>query len=244
MRKTPLPKREREICARFKQARIDYGGTQEKVASIIAIERTTLANYERAVTPLRWDVALRFCRSIIVSEEWLATGHCEAARRAAIAQGFPASTDWRLFETFFKRLSMDLLSEPECAHFPRVLLFSDVYDNRLADRYASLALKNFYAPRILLTDADPPRLASALLDVDLHKWFTTLNRNAQRTGKNPFALRRALVKCLQVYGHFIQLRLMGVDLNHQEKQQLDWIVRSLDDPLQTVFGQAGEKKTP
>src|SRR5580693_7622711 len=75
MSKSRLPKTELEICARFHFARDRILKiTQAACAAEIGVERGVVVNYEIGRTALRYDVALRFCRQFIISEEWLATG--------------------------------------------------------------------------------------------------------------------------------------------------------------------------
>ena len=62
------------IAKRLRDAREMLGQTQASVALQIGLGAGTLLNYEHCRTPLRFNVALRFCRQFIVSEEWLATG--------------------------------------------------------------------------------------------------------------------------------------------------------------------------
>ena len=57
-----LPLREREICARLREARIGLRLTQEEFANQVGIERERLASYEDARAPLRTELALRICQ--------------------------------------------------------------------------------------------------------------------------------------------------------------------------------------
>ena len=64
-----------QLAARLVQARLAVGLTQEECAKCIAISRPRYAAFEEGRNPVRWDIALRFCRQLIISEYWLATGN-------------------------------------------------------------------------------------------------------------------------------------------------------------------------
>ncbi len=87
MRKTKLSKRELEICERLRQARELCELNQAGCARQLGIERSTLLNYEQCRTPVRFGIALRFCRQFIFSEEWLATGRFDACHAVAPSHG-------------------------------------------------------------------------------------------------------------------------------------------------------------
>lgn len=142
------------------------GMTQEECAGQVGIERSALVNYELGRTPLRYDIGLRICRQLIVSEEWLATGRYDACRAAAVGMGFPKDKDWKAIEDgVFFRQCVDLLSEGIALHIMPGTLFSDAYEQHLHGKYAELVRQFFHYPRLCFSDADKPELAVELIKV-------------------------------------------------------------------------------
>ena len=88
MHRPRLSNREGQICGRIREIREWLGFTQNDCARRIGIERSALVKYGIGRTPLRYDIALRFCRQLILSEEWLATGRFDACHAAAVRHGF------------------------------------------------------------------------------------------------------------------------------------------------------------
>ncbi len=72
--KASLPEREKLICRRVRVARELRGKTQQACADLTGIERSTLANYEAEITPVRFDQAKRICYRLNINQVWLATG--------------------------------------------------------------------------------------------------------------------------------------------------------------------------
>jgi transcriptional regulator with XRE-family HTH domain len=158
MRKTALADRDLAICARLREARERLGLTQDACARAIGIERGSLLNYERAGNPIRFEMALRFCRRLIISEEWLATG--EHGIMHAILKTDVADTpeSWRTLDReILFRQCMDLGAEPEARSIRPRTLFSVAYEETLRPVYAELALTYRWAPRIVFSDAVPEK---------------------------------------------------------------------------------------
>lgn len=65
---------ENAISNRLARARAILGLGQEQVASAIGVRRSTLTNYERGITPLPLEVAIRFCACFSIDPVWLGTG--------------------------------------------------------------------------------------------------------------------------------------------------------------------------
>ncbi len=154
MGKSKMTKRQPGICVRLRQARERLGLTQNECARRIGIERTRFVNYEIGRTPLRWDVALRFCRQLIVSEEWLATGRFDACHKAALINGFSREANLHNLDDFFFRQCVDLLSEPAALHLPLGAPFVGIYEQVFAAKYLDLVTRCFHVPRIRFTDSD------------------------------------------------------------------------------------------
>lgn len=69
-----LPKKERAICKRLKEARVHLGLTQQQVADAVHITRSKLASYETMRQPVRHCFALFFSLHYGIDLGWLATG--------------------------------------------------------------------------------------------------------------------------------------------------------------------------
>jgi len=191
VRSSKLPKRELEICHRLREAREALEHTHTKVASQINLPPTTLINYEIGRTPVRFDVALRFCRQFFVSEEWLATGRHDSMIAAAQKQPLMATSvredpELRsIHDEIFFYQSLDLLSHPVCHQIPVGTLFSDAFDNFLAPVYRALALKHFYAPPFSFTVEDNAERRVNFFHVMFDRYATMIGDSAKQTGRNP-----------------------------------------------------------
>lgn len=237
-----LSKREIDICRRLKNARERIGKTQEACAREVGIERTTLANLELGRAPVRYEVALRFCRNLIINEEWLATGKFHAMHRAALEQPeLKNNKEWRTldFKIFFRH-TVDLLSEPVTNRIPPGTLFSEAFDKYFAPQYSALVVRYFYLPRIVFNEADNPELGLILLTVLQQKWLTLLEAEAERLGKNPNLVARSFTRAILQSGSHIFQKFVGHEVSGKQLQSLDWLKQSLESgdvklgPLQTT----------
>jgi len=70
----PLPKREREICARIVEFRTHRGFSRADVARAMGVNRFTLANIERQLSPLKFSMGYNMCLTYDLCLRWLATG--------------------------------------------------------------------------------------------------------------------------------------------------------------------------
>ena len=105
---SPLPDREREICLRFRQIRIDAGMKQEPFARRLGIPVTRLKSYELGRAPIRYELAARVGVAFDINQQWLA---CEDAP---------------------KRPHFFVADELEW-HIPGRWLFSEIYEKLLRD---------------------------------------------------------------------------------------------------------------
>src|SRR5260370_41812359 len=140
--KAKLPSREIAICRRLRSARELLGLTQKSCAAEIGMERGSLANYEYARAPLRYEVALRFCRNLGISEEGLATGRFDALRSAGVRKRLLKSGDRDVpasLQGIFLRQAMDLLSEPIVNRIAPGTPYSRAFDEHLSVIYTKLA---------------------------------------------------------------------------------------------------------
>lgn len=184
--KRSLPQREVEICERFRHAREKLlEVSQEKWAAVIGVERRTLSNYERQITPLPAEIALRACKRWIISEEWLATGNFAALEKSAVqSQGFPRETNFAGLHQFFIRQCVDLLSDPVSRSIPVGSLYSHAYDSVLAKRYEELVSVWFRVPRVRLENEDVLEIGKRLFSVMLERWLKMLRNTAMIQGED------------------------------------------------------------
>ena len=176
MRTKQLSDREKEINGRLHEARKLVGLSQLRVAEELGVQRCTPQNWELNRTPVRCDMALRFCRQLIISEQWLATG-----------AGWP-------------RHCMDLLTEPlarPLAQRP----FGKAYDEILGARYRELSAAN-PSPRILFNETDGEQAVVRLLTAVNERHLTQLCERAMEGAEGLDAEQRRGV-VLKAYVEFV-----------------------------------------
>jgi transcriptional regulator with XRE-family HTH domain len=230
VRRTQLSKREIQICHRLRKLRERVGITQAHCAGRIGIERSTLVNYELGKTPLRYEIALRFCRELIVSEEWLATGRFDACRSAAIRHGLKRESNLANLDFIFFRQCVDLLSEPASLHVAPGTLFSEAYDRILAPKYQQLVDEFFYHPRICFTDSDSPELGLEWLNVINTRYLSMVRNEAIRKGESPARAWRVFMRNLFELCDMAFRKSMGFNLAEGTKEALTWLQSPAGDP--------------
>jgi transcriptional regulator with XRE-family HTH domain len=237
VRKSKLSPEDIAICQRLREARGRLGITHIEVARQIGLERSTLLNYEHCRTPLRFEVALQFCRQFIVSEEWLATGEYGACHAAAVKHKIPIKRGPELEvmnKNIFFRQCLDLRSEPSSLHIPPGTLFSKAFWDTLALEYARLIQSWFYYPRISLSDSDNPDLANNLLTVINARFIFMLSNEALRRGKNPPLAWRVYTRCVFEAADLIFKKMMHYPLGTDNSRNLDWLRHVLSEPDSTI----------
>ena len=251
VRKTKLPKREVEICSRLREAREELELTQAACARQIGLERTTLLNYEHCRTPVRFEVALRFCRQFIVSEEWLATGRFDAVYEKARQQGGKPgfgrdSLSRELNRKIFFRQCVDLLSEPVTLHIPTGILFSEAYDKVLAAAYRDLVSKFYPNFRICLTDADKSELAVNLLNAINDRFICLLSSEALRRGNKESDAWRVYTREVFTSSYLIFKKMMRYKLAPDELDSVAWLRNALSDASAGIpfIGETPETQRP
>lgn len=233
MRKAKLPKKEVEICERLRWARDEVLGiTQAICAEQVGLDRSTLANYESCRTPLRYDIALRFCRQFIISEEWLATGRFDACHQAAELHGIDGKKGWDFFDRkIFIRQSVDLLSLPATLHIKPGTLFSEAFSGVLASHYAELVMRFFYSQPILLSDADKPELAINFLKATHERQIILLNNEALRIQIKQSDMWRLYTRYMFECANLVFRKLMaGGRLQPDYLRTLEWLRAAVTDP--------------
>jgi hypothetical protein len=209
--------------------------TQAACAKAVGIERGTLVNYELGKTPLRCEVALRFCRQMILSEEWLATGRFDACHSAAQQYGFKRESNWAPMDKLvFIRQCVDLLSEPLSLHVPPGTLFSEAYDRFLAPKYRELVGTFFHHPRIRFSDSDKPELAISWLTVVNERCVAMLLNEANRRKVDVPLVWRKFIRCLFEATDLTFRKFMGFNLTKDDWEDLSWLRDAVTDPAAVV----------
>jgi DNA-binding XRE family transcriptional regulator len=232
VRVNQLSKRESEICERVRKIREKLGLTQDDCAQKIGIKRATLVNYESGRTPLQFDIALRICRQLIISEEWLATGCFEACHAAAKIHGETGKNGWNYMdEKIYIRQCMDLFSEPITLHqIPPGMLFSSAYDVYLSSRYLELETQSYLLPRISFTDADSSELFTYFINVLNERFAGMIENEGRRTKKNFVLMRRLYFARTLDTMHLIFMKFMGFDIEQKTLNRLEWLKQIVSDP--------------
>lgn len=237
MRKNQLNEQDVAIGTRLKYAREEVLElNQAACARSLKLDRTTLANYENLRTPLRFEVALQFCRHFVISEEWLATGECKLFHQA---QPFtiPAPTgNQGELDSFDRVISMrhcvDLWSDPVTRHIKPGMPFSTAYRSALMARYAKLVQEFSFFPFVRLSDADSEETANNYITA-LHELHFNLLRNRAFERKiQPHELWRVYCGCVIETNALIWDRLMGKFSTANAMERFGWLRCVLADPKQ------------
>lgn len=80
LRDSLLPDREREICFRFRQVRLEEDMKQGPFAVRLGIPLSRLKSYEMARAPIRYSLASRLCEKFDINQRWLAVGNLFSKR--------------------------------------------------------------------------------------------------------------------------------------------------------------------
>lgn len=227
MRKAKLSSRDIGICLNLQKARERLGLTQSEVARQLVLERTTLQNYEYCRTPLRFEIALKFCRQFIVSEEWLATGKCEMCRAQAVKIGAASSatgpeSDFMETEIYFRQC-LDLWSEPATRHIRTGMLFSEAWDAVHSKEYKRLISSFLHYPRILFTDADNKDLAINFLTAINKRFMLLLSSIFDKDGKPSQSVWRAYTLHMTQLANLVFHKMSGIKLHPEDFQDLNWL---------------------
>ena len=223
-----------EISSRLRKAREEFLGLSQTVcAQQLGVVRTTWANYEAGRTPLRFDVALQFCRHFIISEEWLATGRCDAYHAALEAAGQAPMVDQtvktQFDELFSVRQCVDLWNDPVSRKIRPGSPLSEVYPPVLAAKYAECVKRCPEYPVVRLTEADHSSTAIHYLQAlhERHTFF--LSSEAIRQKIDPSDLWRVYTMCAAQTGDLILRRLLGQRSSEEQLEKLEWLNCILED---------------
>jgi len=180
-----------------------------------------------ARTPLRFDVALRFCRQFIISEEWLATGKHDLFHEAMLAKKIGNKAAGEIWPEFDKvisiRQSLDLLSEPAAIHIKPGCLFSVAFDQIFKNRYREIAFQHDLLPRIILSDADKPEIAINLLKAINERFIALLINDANARQKASASYWREYTMRVFEVSDLAYRTVRNSPLTPKFIEQFDWL---------------------
>lgn len=117
------------VGKRIGQERKSLGLTQSELAARVSITKARLANYEDGRGCLRCGIAFDICRSLVISEKWLATGEGEKNRYLDVVSYFPKE---RLKQPFLDLYESDIAPvyekiTPAFGSFVSLLRYEDLH---------------------------------------------------------------------------------------------------------------------
>ena len=217
--KSKLPQREIDICLRIREAREIADVTQEKLAVLVGIPKDRLSSYEKCRAPLKFDLGLRICRQLIISEEWLATGNVKSLD----SEGNPE------LKELYQRYCYDLLSESITNSIPPGTLFSDAFDKFLKPRYTALACEFPYCQRITLSpEVIEIELSSRIIEVTFQRHLILLGHMARLKKTDYWLVQRNFTSSLFQLSHTLYLRFLELDLDVDNFQSFVRAMNSLE----------------
>lgn len=219
-----LPQKEEGVCQRLREAREQVGLSQGEIARRVGCARTTIASFEQLRAPLRCEMALRICRQLVISEEWLATGDFASLKSEYFKKHGP-SEDWTGLHPLFMRKCLDLFSEPASRHIKPDTLFSEAYDRWLAPSYAELAREFFYYPaRIKFTHGpSDPDLLETYFAVCFRQWRILIENEARAHSKDEWLAQRKFLRRMFEAGHFIFSRFVATESSQPQMEEMKWL---------------------
>lgn len=153
-RRRTLPARERQICARLRVIRETVGLTQQELADQLGLTRQRLASYEEQRVAIRFDVGIKLCRHLIVSEHWLATGSGEQRQHLGLG-----------IEMVPRSVSMNAL-------------YSEVFDGHLAPFYQRRLERYPNRAIVAINPGEPRGVIEGLFYQCLGIWKARLSKDA------------------------------------------------------------------
>jgi transcriptional regulator with XRE-family HTH domain len=217
-----MSREEEQICARLRSARERLGLTQSETAKLVGISRERLLIYEYKRAPLKFDIALKFCRQLIISEEWLATGKFEAIETVA-------GKDEEMEHIYFRQC-LDLQSEPAFLRVAPGTLFSSAYRGILGSVYGALVRRYYHLPRLVFTDSDHDELLCRFLTVISQRYFWMLKSEARSLSKSDGLARRMFLRCQVEFGEVLFKRFMGISSPEIRGKEFDFLRAIANDP--------------
>lgn len=224
-KRAPLPDSEAAVCLRLKEAREKLGLSQEEVAKRVGLKGDTLSMLERCKAPVRYDVGLRICRELVISEEWLATGGFAALEASAEAKGLGKRSSESLGPIYFRHC-LDLWSEPiTLSVAPRALL-TCAFDETLRERNAELAMQHYYEPRLVPTDLDGLEIRFTVLRAMFDRSLLMLENEALRLGQSKEVARLTQYTFLRTVletSDVLFRRFIGLPTPHVRESRFDFL---------------------
>jgi transcriptional regulator with XRE-family HTH domain len=249
--KSKLSIRELDICRRVREARLRLRLDQTAVAERIGLKGHAVSNIEKGRAPVRFDFALRFCRELIVSEEWLATGRFAALEKAAKQKRelSAARGNFHSLHPIFFRRALDLWSEDITRHIPPRTLFSVAFDEMLRPVNEHLASQHLHAPRLIPNSHDGPEIGKTLLSAMLDEKLFLLNNEALRIGTNPVLAQREFLRATFEFCDVLYKRFMGMPTPEIAEPRFTFlriITKFVDAPIGSIHAtdRAREQRAP
>lgn len=206
MKKPVLSPEELGVARRLREARNHLNLSQGDVARQLGITRERLASYEDGRTPIRFDIALRFCWHFVFSEEWLALGEKEIIAR--MDKQAPGSR--HVWIPTWARWCMSLLVDPVFHKIKPGTLFVEAYKNDLATVYHSIR-KDKFGPHL--------PLGSVGNDDHLRNYFHALMEIWMSFFKTPFEKFR-LLSSTDAAAHKAYIQISGNWITDEERDTI------------------------
>jgi transcriptional regulator with XRE-family HTH domain len=203
--KQKIPAIDLAISRRLKFARETLKLSQGVLAEGLGLSREAITNYEIGRVALPYDVALKICWGMVVSEKWLAEGEIKTERDFRFNGG---------------RAVQGLLAEPVYRQIPRGTLFSDAWVQTLKPLFERNVKQGRGAPRFVFRAGDPPDVAIRFIEayiapmLDMMRTEDLENTDAKYSGSFRF------VESLAAAAYKIQKTVRAEGLTDLEAEQL------------------------
>lgn len=200
------------VAQRLREARNHLNLSQADVSRQLGISRERLASYEDGRTPLRFELALRFCWQFVFSEEWLALGVKEILARWDKKDPAKYKHVWHSSKA---RWCMSLLYSPAFHKIKPGTLFIDAYNEHLQAVYEANYVANIASiglgPSIVIS--------SSPSDDQLKNYFHALLETWMDFNDEPIKKYRFLMSMARA-ARKIQICLSSNELTEQEQESI------------------------
>lgn len=221
---THLPKREVSVCSRVKEARERLGLDQTEAARRVGVQTHVLSSVEKFRSPLRFEVALRFCRELMINEEWLATGgtaSLDEALRSMVPKANVAA-----WEKIFFRTPLNLQNHPAAKAIEPRTRFSDAFSQHFLPLVPALSKANWLIPSLSPGEYDRSEFRAEYLAALVERWRSIIQFQATDKGVPVSALRLVetdLVDDITKAAMLIFFRSMGLPTPQQSHAEFGFI---------------------
>jgi len=183
------------IGKRMREIRENEGFSLQSLANDIGITKSRLAAYESGRNRIRFDIGLRFCRRMIVNEEWFATGKLDILKASLLAKGFSKSIkDSEPVSQLLKCMCMDLAAEDDSRSVPPECSIEEAFSKHLLRAYERLAALHTHVPRIAFTENDSPEYLAYFMSRMLRVWMEQIYHVAGAEGIDGNLARRMYLR--------------------------------------------------